>query len=176
MHDEPAPVFTCWNGIVGIRVDPFLPIPLRSKSTANWSLSTSPLPNPLPVSHPNYPENKDTAPALSPPLQFRASSPTECFSSEAFNLPYDLRRQFDLQKIFVNPRVITSYDWGFYVWYKYVTRHWVVKWWIENVERGSGMHLAKMVIGNPDNIWKWDGGECQPVSALLHLIGLSKVF
>lgn len=69
-----------------------------------------------------------------------------------------------MQKIFINPRVITGYDWVHYVWYKYVTRHWVVKWWMEHVEKGSAMHMAKMVIGDAANIWRWDGGECQPVS------------
>ena len=38
-----------------------------------------------------------------------------------------------------------------------------MKWWIEKVERGNGMHLAKMVVGDPDKVWSWDGGECQPV-------------
>ncbi len=68
-----------------------------------------------------------------------------------------------MNKIYMNTRVITSYDWNYYFWFKYVTRHWLVRWWIENVENGAGMHLAKMVIGNSANIWQWDGVECQPV-------------
>ncbi|KAJ7089972.1 cryptococcal mannosyltransferase 1-domain-containing protein [Mycena epipterygia] len=36
--DEPAPVFTCWNGIVAFRADPFLPLALRSGN----QLSTKP--------------------------------------------------------------------------------------------------------------------------------------
>lgn len=167
MADEPAPVFTCWNGIVAIRAEPFLPVALRP---SNGRLAKSPLPHTLPPTHPASPQSPDTSPANTPPLRFRASAPKECFSSESFNLPYDLRRQFDMQEIYVNPRVITSYDWKFYVWYKYVTRHWAVKWWIENYEQGYGMHLAKMVIGNAKNIWTWDGGECQPVRSLLQIV------
>lgn len=64
----------------------------------------------------------------------------------------------------MNPRVITSYEWSYFVWWKYITRHWLVKWWIENVENGDGMHRAKMVVGDPAKVWTWDGGECQPVS------------
>lgn len=63
----------------------------------------------------------------------------------------------------MNPRVITSYEWSYFVWYKYVTRHWLVKWWIEKVEMGDGMHRAKMIVGEADRVWTWDGGECQPV-------------
>lgn len=169
MQDEPAPVFTCWNGIVAIRADPLLPIQLRKSGR----LSTSLLPAPLPDSHPAFGEIR-TSPALTPPLRFRISTPKECFSAEAFLLPYDLRRQFDMQDIYVNPRVITSYDWWFYVWFKYVTRHWVVKWWIEKVEGGNGMHLAKMVIGDGKKVWKWDGGECHPVS-YSSLNGLTRI-
>lgn len=63
----------------------------------------------------------------------------------------------------MNPRVITSYEWSYFVWYKYITRHWLVKWWIEKVEMGDGMHRAKMIVGEADRVWTWDGGECQPV-------------
>ncbi|KAL1696295.1 cryptococcal mannosyltransferase 1-domain-containing protein [Schizophyllum commune] len=163
--NEPAPVFTCWNGIVSIRADPFLPIHLRRPN----SLSTEPLSHPLPESHPAYPQPPDLSPAGTLPLRFRHSSPNECFSSESFNLPYDLRRQFDLTGIYLNPRVITSYDWNFFVWYKYVTRHWLVKWFIERVEEGAGMKDARMIIGDANNIWTWDGGECQPVRSF-HLM------
>ncbi|KAJ7779708.1 hypothetical protein B0H16DRAFT_1829968 [Mycena metata] len=55
---------------------------------------------------------------------------------QSFNLPYDLRRVFALEEMYVNPL-------KHYVWYKYITRHWA---------RGNGIHLAK---------W-WDGGECHP--------------
>ncbi|TRM69846.1 cryptococcal mannosyltransferase 1-domain-containing protein [Schizophyllum amplum] len=158
-NDEPAPVFTCWNGIVAIRADPFVPPHLRSPN----GLSTLPLPHSLPESHPAYPQPPDLSPAKTPPLRFRHSTPQECFSSESFNLPYDLRRQFNLTAIYMNPRVITSYDWNFYVWYKYVTRHWLVKWFISRVEAGTGMRRARMIIGDAERIWTWDGGECQPV-------------
>ncbi|KAJ7142006.1 cryptococcal mannosyltransferase 1-domain-containing protein [Mycena crocata] len=158
MADEPAPVFTCWNGITAIRADPFLPPSLRSGK----QLSTAPFPNPLPSTHPSYPRPEALSPALTPPLRFRPSAPDECFSSESFLLPYDLRRQFDLQHIYVNPRVINGYSWVFYVWWKYVARHWAVRWWIEQVERGRGVLEAKMILGDPAKVWLWDGGECHP--------------
>ncbi len=162
MADEPAPVFSCWNGIVAFRPDPFLPVHLRKSGR----LSTAPLSTPLPSSHPLYPQDVNLSPAHMPPLSFRPSTEKECFSSESFLMPYDLRRQFEMNDIYLNPRVISSYDWTFYVWYKYVLRHWMVKWWIENVENGSRMHLAKMVIGDAKNVWRWDGGECQPVRVI----------
>lgn len=165
MADEPAPVFSCWNGIVAFRADPFLPVHLRKSGR----LSESPLSVPLPSSHPSYPQSANISPAMTPPLSFRHSKEGECFSSESFLLPYDFRRQFELNDIYLNPRVINSYDWNHYVWYKYVLRHWVVKWWIENVENGAGMHLAKMVVGDASRVWRWDGGECHPVSGSLHL-------
>ncbi|KAF8204169.1 cryptococcal mannosyltransferase 1-domain-containing protein [Mycena galopus ATCC 62051] len=159
MEDEPAPVFTCWNGIVAFRADPLLPISLRKPGR----LSTASLSHPLPETHPAYPQPASLTPALTPPIQFRRSGDKECFSSESFNLPYDLRRQFDMQRIYLNPRVINSYEWKYYVWYKYITRHWVVVWWMKNVEKGNGMQFAKMVIGDAKRIWAWDGGECHPV-------------
>ncbi|KAJ7157239.1 cryptococcal mannosyltransferase 1-domain-containing protein [Mycena filopes] len=158
MEDEPAPVFACWNGIVTFRADPVLPPALRTPG----GLSTSPLPRPLPDTHPAYPQPASLTPAQTPALQFRTSGAKECFSSESFNLPYDLRRQFDMQRIFLNPRVINAYEWKYYVWHKWITRHWVVRWWMRRVEVGNGMQFAKMVIGNPTNIWTWDGGECHP--------------
>ncbi|KAJ7187229.1 cryptococcal mannosyltransferase 1-domain-containing protein [Mycena filopes] len=157
MDDEPAPVFTCWNGIISLRADPFVPPQLRV-----GQLSTAPLSRPLAPTHPAYPQPANLTPAATTPVRFRASAKDECFSSESFNLPYDLRRQFDLQKMFVNPRVINSYVWAHYVWFKYLTRHWAVKWWIERVENGGGMYLAKLILGDPARVWQWDGGECHP--------------
>ncbi|KAJ7816249.1 cryptococcal mannosyltransferase 1-domain-containing protein [Mycena leptocephala] len=157
MADEPAPVFACWNGIIAVRADPFLPLTLRT-----GQLSTSAFKRPLAATHPTYPRPSNMTPALTPPLRFRASEPDECFSSESFLLPYDLRRQFEMENIYVNPRVINSYSWDYYVWFKYITRHWAVKWWIEKVENGNGMHLAKMVLFDPARVWQWDGGECHP--------------
>lgn len=109
--DSPAPVFSCWNGIVVFNADPLIPIHLRS----NRTLSIDPLPYDLPATHPaaQDPAMRGPSPALTPPIQFRASAPGECFSSESFLLPYDLRRQFNLQRIFVNPRVITAYKWRY---------------------------------------------------------------
>ncbi|KAJ6524871.1 cryptococcal mannosyltransferase 1-domain-containing protein, partial [Mycena vulgaris] len=161
MADQPAPVFACWNGIVAFHADPLLPIPLH----APGHLSTSPLTQPLPATSLAYPQPADLTPALTPPIAFRSSGPNEpCYSSESFNLPYDLRRQFDMQRIFLNQRVINSYEWKYYVWYKWVTRHWLVVWWMKNVEMGSGMQFAKMVIGDAKRVWTWDGGECHPIN------------
>ncbi|KAJ7679475.1 cryptococcal mannosyltransferase 1-domain-containing protein [Mycena polygramma] len=158
MADEPAPVFTCWNGIIAVRAEPFLPPALRTTT----HLSTAPLGRPLPSTHPAYPQPADLSPARTSALRFRASAPDECFSSESFLLPYDLRRQFDMQDIYVNPRVINSYSWEYYVWWKYVTRHWAVKWWIETVENGAGIIFAKMILFDPARVWQWDGVECHP--------------
>ncbi|KAJ7182273.1 hypothetical protein C8R43DRAFT_1144030 [Mycena crocata] len=85
----------------------------------------------------------------------------ECFPSKPFNLPYDLRHRFGLEKIYENPRVITAYVWKYYLWFKYATRHWAVKWFVENVANGGGMHLAKFMLGE-EEMWLWDGGECHP--------------
>ncbi|KAJ6537070.1 cryptococcal mannosyltransferase 1-domain-containing protein [Mycena capillaripes] len=164
MADKPAPVFACWNGIIAVRADPFLIRKnLPRNFLRNFLLSTSPLSRPLAPTHPAYPQPANLTPALTPPVRFRASADNECFSSESFLLPYDLRRQFDMQNIYVNPRVINSYTWEFYVWWKYVTRHWAVKWWIEWVENGNGIHLAKMILFDPARVYQWDGGECHPV-------------
>ncbi|KAJ7183288.1 cryptococcal mannosyltransferase 1-domain-containing protein [Mycena filopes] len=157
MADAPAPVFSCWNGIVSIRTDPLLPQSLRTDR-----LATTPPVHPLPLSHPLYPQSANLTPATAPPLLFRASAPYEPFWSESFTLPYDLRRVYALDKIYVNPRVISAYEWRHYLWFKYVLRHWAVKWWIGRVERGSGMHLAKIVVGEPGEIFQWDGVECDP--------------
>ncbi|KAF7302789.1 hypothetical protein MKEN_01240400 [Mycena kentingensis (nom. inval.)] len=158
INDEPAPVFTCWNGIVAFSANPFLPPALRTPGR----LSTSPLRNPLPSTHPAYPQPADLSPAQTPALRFRHSTEKECFSAEAFNLPYDLRRQFDMQRIYLNPRVINSYERKWYEWYKYKTRHWLVRWWMRYVERGRGMEEARMILGDADKVWRWDGGECHP--------------
>ncbi|KAJ7157234.1 glycosyltransferase family 69 protein [Mycena filopes] len=158
MQDEPAPVFACWNGIVAFSAEPILPPALRTPGR----LSTAPLPRPLPETHPAYPQPASLTPAETPPLKFRRSGDKECFSSESFNFPYDLRRQFDLQRIYLNPRVINAYEWKYYVWFKWITRHWVVRWWMKHVEAGNGMQFAKMVIGDAKRVWTWDGGECHP--------------
>ncbi|KAJ7766128.1 cryptococcal mannosyltransferase 1-domain-containing protein [Mycena metata] len=160
MADKPAPVFACWNGIASIRAEPFLPPSMRRAGL----LSTAPRAHPLPPSHPLAARlsTNTSSPATAPPLRFRASAPSECFSSESFLLPYDLRRVFALDGMYVNPRVITAYRWKYYLWFKYILRHWAVKWFVERVERGNGIHLAKHVLGDPAQIWQWDGGECNP--------------
>ncbi|KAJ7075335.1 cryptococcal mannosyltransferase 1-domain-containing protein [Mycena belliarum] len=158
MDDEPVPVFACWNGIVAFRAEPLLPLALRTPGR----LSTAPLASPLPDTHPAFPQPAALTPAQTPPLAFRSSAPRECFSSESFLLPYDLRRQFGLQRMYLNPRVINSYEWKYYVWYRYVTRHWLVAWWMRHFEKREWMMEARMVVGDPKRVWKWDGGECHP--------------
>ncbi|KAG2052265.1 hypothetical protein BDR06DRAFT_958128 [Suillus hirtellus] len=158
--DSPAPVFSCWNGIVVFAADPLIPIPLRS----NRTLSTDPLPYELPSTHPatQDPSMRGPSPALTPPIQFRASALGECFSSESFLLPYDLRRQFNLQRIYVNPRVITAYKWRYYAYFKWFMRHPVLRWWIEKVYNGAWMARAVFVVGDATQVYRWDGGDCHP--------------
>ncbi|KAJ7128273.1 cryptococcal mannosyltransferase 1-domain-containing protein [Mycena filopes] len=158
MADAPVRVFSCWNGIVSIRPDPFLPHALRTDR-----LATTPQSRALPPSHPLYPHAANITPATAPPLLFRASAPDEPFWSESFLLPYDLRRVYALDKIYVNPRVISAYEWRYYVWFKYVLRHcWAVKWFVERVERGRGVHVAKITAGESGETFQWDGVECHP--------------
>ncbi|KAF8194832.1 cryptococcal mannosyltransferase 1-domain-containing protein [Mycena galopus ATCC 62051] len=149
--DEPALVFTCWNGIVSVSAEPFLPVEM-----CKGKLSASPFPHPLPPTHPAYPRPASKTPATTPPLRFRASAPEECFSSESFNLPYDLRRLFGLERIYANPRVITAYKWRFYLWFKYAMRHWVVRWFMQRVERRIPVDLPQFVLGGEKeaNLWE----------------------
>ncbi|KAF8550521.1 glycosyltransferase family 69 protein [Imleria badia] len=163
MHTEsPVPVFTCWNGIVVFKADPLLPIHLRS----NRTLSNDPLPFALPDTHPVAKDSslRGPTPALTPPIRFRAFVQGECFSSESFLFPYDFRRVFNLQRIFLNSRVIVAYEWRFYVYFKWFMRHPVVKWWIEKVYNGAWMHKEVAILYNmhANYIWEWDGGDCQP--------------
>ncbi|CCM01092.1 uncharacterized protein FIBRA_03140 [Fibroporia radiculosa] len=163
MHeDAPVPVFSCWNGMVVFAADPLLPISLRSNTT----LSTSPLPRPIPPTHPaaRDPSLRGPSPALTPPLRFRSADRDagECFSSESFLLPYDMRRVYDLQRIYVNPRVVTSYSWHFYIWFKWVLGHPLVRWWVRDVYDGAWMERAKMIVGDEKDVWVWDGGDCHP--------------
>ncbi|KAJ7673899.1 cryptococcal mannosyltransferase 1-domain-containing protein [Mycena polygramma] len=166
MADAPAPVFACWNGIVSVRAEPFLPLALRGQR--NFTLSSEPV-APLPASHPTYETingNGTMTPARAPPLRFRASTPSECFSSESFLLPYDLRLLFfpssSSPSIYANPLVISAYAPRFYLWFKYVLRHWAVRWFMDNVEHGRGVHLAKWILGDAGRVWRWEGGECHP--------------
>jgi len=158
--ESPVPVFTCWNGIVAFNADPVLPINLRS----NRTLSNDPLSFELPSTHPaaKDPSMRGPSPALTPPIGFRASSLGECFSSERFLLPYDFRRLFGLQRIFVNPRVVVGYEWRIYVYFKYLMRHPVVKWWIQRIYDGVWVHKAVFVAGDARRVWRWDGGDCHP--------------
>ncbi|KAG2362915.1 cryptococcal mannosyltransferase 1-domain-containing protein [Suillus spraguei] len=90
------------------------------------------------------------------PNTFRTSSPAECFSSESFLLPYDLRRQFNLQRIYVNPRVITAYRWRYYAYFKWFMRH--------PVYDGAWMARTVFVVGDATRVYRWDGGDCHPWS------------
>ncbi|KAI0686544.1 cryptococcal mannosyltransferase 1-domain-containing protein [Earliella scabrosa] len=155
--EEPVPVFTCWNGMVIFKADPLLPVHLRS----NQTLSTAPLKDPLPSHHP-YLHKLGDSPALTPPLTFRASQEGECYSSESFLLPYDFRRVMGLTKIYANPRVIVGYVWKYYVWHKWVLRQRHVKWFVERVYDGAWMQYARMVVGDPKQVWTWDGVDCHP--------------
>ncbi|KAJ7035995.1 cryptococcal mannosyltransferase 1-domain-containing protein [Mycena alexandri] len=164
MADEPAPM----------RAEPFLS-PISPPHLRRRPPLYNPAPQPLPTHPLSTRASAQTAAPRRPPLRFRASAPGECFSSESFNLPYDLRRVFALEAMYVNPRVITAYRWKYYVWFKYITRHWAVKWFIDNVENGNGIHLAKYVLGNPAEIWQWDGGECHPGPVETHLQWLTTI-
>jgi hypothetical protein len=150
MEDAPARVSTCWNGLAAIRADPLLPPALRS------------------------PVYAASAHGNASALAFRASRSDECFSSECFLLPYDLAhaRGTGMQghngpgaDVFVNPRVIVGYEWKQFVWWKYVTRHWAVRWWIMRMERGAEMPFARMIVGQDHLVWRWAGGDCFPVCA-----------
>ncbi|KAF7794860.1 hypothetical protein EIP86_006002 [Pleurotus ostreatoroseus] len=155
---SPAPVLTCWNGIVVFSADPVLPVHLRS----NRTLSSDPLAYPPPPTHPLASTIADS-PALTPPLSFRSSPRGEgCFSSESFLLPYDMRRIMGMNRIFVNPRVITAYVWHFYVWHKWVLRHRLVRWFVETQYNGAWMQYARMIVGDDDKVYTWDGGDCHP--------------
>lgn len=155
---SPAPVFACWNGIVAFVADPLLPVQLRSNKT----LSTSPLHRLPPTTHPLY-DTIAESPALTPPIKFRSAPRGEgCFHSESFLLPYDMRRIMGLERIFVNPRVITAYVWHFYVWHKWVLRHPLVKFFVERVYNGAWMQYARMIVGDDDKVYTWDGGDCHP--------------
>lgn len=115
---DPAPVFSCWNGIVGLRADPFYTAEQRANMTQS-RLSDKPLNPPLPPSHPAFEPFAHIPPSLAPPLRFRTSvDGKECFSSECFLIPYDLRRQFLLDKIYVVPTVLVAYEWDYYVWFR----------------------------------------------------------
>jgi hypothetical protein len=154
----PAPVFACWNGIVAFVADPVLPVHLR----ANRTLSTAPLAHAPPATHP-LAHTVASSPALTPPLRFRSAPRGEgCFHSESFLLPYDMRRLMGLERIFVNPRVHAAYVWQFYVWHKWVLRHPLVQWFVERVYDGAWMQYARMIVGDEDKVYTWDGGDCYP--------------
>ncbi|EJD44928.1 hypothetical protein AURDEDRAFT_114248 [Auricularia subglabra TFB-10046 SS5] len=158
MRDEPAPVFSCWNGILAAAAEPFVPPQYRLRNATR--LSQSALAPPLPPSHPQHAAHATTPPFDQPALMFRDSAPDECFSSESFNMPYDLRRQFRLEKIYMLPSVITTYHYDKYIWFKFYLRHWAVQWYMKNIENGYGMHLAKTIIGPAESVYVWDGGQC----------------
>lgn len=158
MRDEPAPVFSCWNGILAAAAEPFVPPEHRLRNATR--LSQAVLSPPLPPTHPQYDAHRTTPPFDQPALMFRDSAPKECFSSESFNMPYDFRRQFLLGRIYLVPSVVTTYHYDKYIWFKYFLRHWLAQWYIKNVENGQGMHLAKTILGWAESVYVWDGGHC----------------
>ncbi|OBZ74328.1 hypothetical protein A0H81_05807 [Grifola frondosa] len=102
---DARPVFTCWNGIVAFVADPFLPYTPLQPHTLH-ELPPNPLPD-TPHARAHRP-----VPALTPPCA-SARPAGECFSSESFLVPYDFRRVMDLQRIYVNSRVIVGYSWKY---------------------------------------------------------------
>ena len=153
MAGEPAPVFSCWNGLTALRADPFLS-PEQRNLTSSTALSHDKLWPWLPMGHPQYSDHADRPPADMPALRFRTSvDGYECFSSECFLISYDFNRQFGLSKVYMNPTVIVGYEWEMYVWYKFILRHWLIKWWIETVERGSGYMFTRVTIGPKENVY-----------------------
>lgn len=159
-HGQPAPVFSCWNGITALRADPFYTPEQRRNRTSK--LSHEELKPALPKSHPMYEPWAHIPPHEAPPLRFRPSAPNECFSSECFLVSYDFRRQFLLDKIYVVPTVLVAYEWDLYVWFRWITRHWLVKWWIEQVEHGDGYQRTRVTMGPKERVYIWDGGSCFP--------------
>jgi len=67
-----------------------------------------------------------------------------------------------MQRIFVNPRVITAYKWRYYMYFKWFLRHPLLKWWIQKLYDVSWMRKNIKVVGNPAKVWWWDGGDCHP--------------
>jgi len=157
--NDPAKVLSCWNGVAALRADPFLQPHRRS----NRTLTATPIVD-LPASHPSYHSGQKPVPRDLPPLRFRGSAPLECFSSECLLLPYDMRVLYGLDSIWINPRVLVAYTWDNYVLWTRTMRHWLVRWWIEWWERGSGMHDAVWIEGRAEDVWTWEGGACQVVS------------
>ncbi|KAH9912354.1 cryptococcal mannosyltransferase 1-domain-containing protein [Epithele typhae] len=155
--EDPVPVFACWNGIVAFRADPVLPVALRSNAT----LPTTHIEHMPPSNHP-WTKEIGASPAVTPPLRFRASAEGECYSSESFLLPYDFRRVMALDKVYANPRVVCAYVWKYYVWNKWVLRARYVKWFVERVYDGAWMQYARMIVGDGDRVWSWDGVDCHP--------------
>jgi hypothetical protein len=80
MKNEPAQVFSCWNGIVSMRADIFVDPPLRNKTRVPSHLSTERLKYTIPATHPLR-HLQNTPPAQMPALKFRVSEGEECFSS-----------------------------------------------------------------------------------------------
>jgi hypothetical protein len=168
--DHPAPVFACWNGIFAARAEPFYPPARRPNNTSH--LENRPLSQKLAWTHPAANEYPRTPPRQMPALKFRASAKDECFSSVSPHapsfpdpqLPYDLRRQYGLDKHYMNPLVISAYHHDHYYVVKRIYRHWLVQWFVKNVENGYLVHKAVMTNGDPNHVFSWDGGLCHGVS------------
>jgi len=98
-------------------------------------------------------------------------------SQECFLLPYDMQRQFNLRGIYMNPRVVStyvvlrtgflapadptcSYYFDHHIWYSQILRHWLVRWYIQNVEYGRAIQMGVWMDGRPPDAYLWDGGAC----------------
>ncbi|KAH7104950.1 cryptococcal mannosyltransferase 1-domain-containing protein [Auriculariales sp. MPI-PUGE-AT-0066] len=162
-RDEPAPVFACWNGIFLTRASPFMTRETRLKSNTTkegaFKMSEEPL-HWMPKTHPMYPEYNSVAPSDLPALEFRLSGDDECFSSESFLIPYDLRRMYGMEKHFMHPMVVNTYLYDHYLVWKYIYRNWLVQWWIKKVEQGFNMFRTVVVVGHRETVYSWDGGLC----------------
>ena len=73
-----------------------------------------------------------------------------------------MRRIMGLERIYVNPRVITGYTWKFYVWFKWILRHPFVQWFVEEMYDGAWMQYARTIVGEESEVYTWDGGDCHP--------------
>lgn len=165
LQDEPAPVSACWNGIVSMRAQPFLPPALRARNGTK-ALSAAPLTHRLPAAHPAYAGGARPAPPRAqPPLMFRKTHEGECFSSECFLLPYDMRLLFGMDRVYMHPRVVNAYIHDHLVYGAVILRHWLVLWWMRTVDKGYSAFRAKMIVGARDKAWMWEGGACFGVAA-----------
>lgn len=85
-------------------------------------------------------------------VNFRNSNDKECFSSESFLMPYDLRRMFLRDGRYAVPYVVNTYEYDNSVSFKDVFRHWAARWRIDNIENGARVATAKTIIGLAEEV------------------------